>query len=62
MQKIDLNENNRNLIFLITLKTQFSIFTICGNKNSVTFVSWFFHNSIRFKVNKVNYGMSGDIL
>ena len=32
--------------------------TLANTEKTPTFVKWFFHNSIRFKVNKVGYGMS----
>ncbi|GAD04424.1 hypothetical protein PORCRE_108 [Porphyromonas crevioricanis JCM 15906] len=34
---------------------------LCNHKIILTFAPWFFHNSIKFKVNNVGWGMSGDI-
>lgn len=42
------------LVFLIIHTTLISILTIDKLKNTCTFAMWFFHNSIRFKVNKVD--------
>ena len=41
------------LAFLMNLKTLISIYSIDRYIENSTFALWFFHNSIRFKVNKV---------
>ncbi len=45
------------LIFVICFQTLFSILAIDLSKNTAKFALWFFHNSIRFKVNKVWLGV-----
>ena len=45
------------LVFLICYTTLISILTIDKLENTRIFVLWFFHNSIRFKVNKVWLGL-----
>ena len=45
------------LIFLIPLTTLFSILALDKFGQTRIFVLWFFHNSIRFKVNKVWLGV-----
>ena len=45
------------LVFLICYTTLISTLTIDKLENTRIFVLWFFHNSIRFKVNKVWLGL-----
>ena len=41
------------LDFIKTKRTKFNILSIDNYRSIRTFAMWFFHNSIRFKVNKV---------
>ena len=45
------------LVFIICFTTQISTLTIDELGKARIFASWFFHNSIRFKVNKVWLGL-----
>ena len=45
------------LVFLTCYTTLFSILTLDKTQKARIFALWFFHNSIRFKVNKVWLGL-----
>ncbi len=47
------DSKERCLAFLISLKTLINAYSIDRHTESRIFALWFFHNSIRFKVNKV---------
>ena len=52
--KIERDDSKEDLLaFLMNPKTLISIYSIDRYIENSTFALWFFHNSIRFKVNKV---------